>query len=74
MKCPFCGNEMLTGVIQSGRQIFFTTTPHKFFFVPDGSSDDEFTLSTHNWTRPTAIAYNCKNCEKVIVDYQTPNK
>ena len=36
MKCPYCGNEMESGVVQSARTIFFTTKEHKNWFFPDG--------------------------------------
>ena len=29
MKCPYCGSEMADGVVQSAREIFFTTQPRK---------------------------------------------
>ena len=69
MNCPFCGKEMLKGVVQSARQIFFTTREHKHWFVPDMALTDEIILSSHNWTRPTCIAYNCEKCKKVVIDY-----
>ena len=69
MKCPFCDNEMTKGVVQSARQIFFTTQAHKNWFVPDVAVGDEVVLSSRNWTRPTCAAYHCAECKKVIVDY-----
>ena len=67
MKCPCCGKEMIHGVIQSGRQVFFTTEPHKHCFIPEGN--EEVLLTTHNWTRPTCVAFHCSQCKKVIIDY-----
>lgn len=69
MKCPYCGREMITGVVQSARQIFFTSKAHKFWFVPDAAVDGEVLLSAHNWTRPTCTAFRCPECQKVILDY-----
>lgn len=69
MKCPYCNNEMTSGVVQSARQIFFTTKAHKNYFVPDVAVGDEVLLSSHNWTRPTCKAYHCDKCKKVIIDY-----
>ena len=69
MTCPYCGKEMVKGVVQSGRKIFFTTKEHKNWFLPDIALEDEFTLSSHNWVRPTCIAYHCADCEKVVIDY-----
>ena len=67
MNRPCCGKEMAEGFVQSGREIFFTTEPHHMFFKPDISH--EVSLSAHNWTRPTCIAYLCKPCKKVVIDY-----
>lgn len=67
MKCPFCGREMTEGFVQSSRWVYFTKQRHKFFFRP---KEDDVVLSTHNWTAPTAKAWHCSNCMKVIVDYE----
>lgn len=69
MKCPCCKKEMIQGVVQSARQIFFTDKPHKMWFVPDMAVKDEILLSTHNWTRPTCTAFHCPDCKKIIIDY-----
>ena len=69
MKCPYCGQEMIAGVVQSARQIFFTAKEHKFWFVPDAACSEEILLSARNWTRPTCKAQHCQSCKKVIVDY-----
>ena len=69
MKCPCCGGEMTSGVVQSARQIFFTTKAHKNWFVPDTAGNEEVMLSSHNWTRPTCAAYHCSKCKKVVIDY-----
>lgn len=68
MKCPYCGNEMKSGVVQSARQIFFTTKPHKNWFIPDTTGKEEILLTSHNWTRPTCTAYHCAKCKKVVID------
>ena len=69
MKCPYCSNEMNIGVVQSARQIFFTDKPHKNFFFPDKGVNSEVLLSTHNWIRPSCVAYHCESCKKIIIDY-----
>lgn len=68
MNCPWCQNEMVEGVIQSHREVFFTTEPHKFSFI--SMDPDETTITKHNWTCPTATAYHCAACKKVIVSYE----
>lgn len=69
MKCSCCNREMVSGVVQSARQIFFTTKEHKFWLVPDTACGEEVLLSSHNWTRPTCTAYHCPDCKKVVIDY-----
>lgn len=64
MKCPCCGKEMESGVVQSAREIFFTNKHHKNWFIPD-KSNGEVLLSTHNWTRPTCVAHHCESCKKI---------
>ena len=68
MNCPYCGKEMVDGVAQSGREIFFTTKQRdgwKGFKPHTGDTS----LSWHNFTRPTCVAYHCVDCKKVILDY-----
>lgn len=57
---------MEEGVVQSAREIFFTIEPHRFWFKV---KKEEVLLSSHNWTRPTCIAYLCRNCKKVVINY-----
>ncbi len=66
MKCPTCGQEMEEGVVQSAREIFFAIEPHRFWFKV---KKEEVLLSSHNWTRPTCVAYLCRNCKKVVINY-----
>lgn len=67
MKCPCCGNEMITGFVQSARRILFTTEKNESGF--DIKSRDDIILSSHNWTNPTCTAYHCVDCQKVVIDY-----
>ena len=67
MKCPCCNNEMKKGVVQSAREVFFAAEPHSVWFKPRGN--EEVTLSSYNLSRPTCIAYICRACKKVVVDY-----
>lgn len=69
MRCPYCGNKMKSGIVQSTGKIFFTTKEQKNSFLPDIAVDEEIVLSSHNWTRPTCIAYHCIECRKVVIDY-----
>lgn len=68
MKCPYCGNEMTDGFVQSGHGIFFTTKKHSDWLWPNRSKG-EFFLNSNNWTAPTCVARHCSNCKKVIINY-----
>ena len=69
MQCPYCGEEMTSGIVQSARRIFFTDKEQKNWLLPDVACKDEVLLTAHNWTRPTCNAHNCTHCRKVIIDY-----
>ncbi len=66
MNCPCCNKEMIVGVVQSGREIFFTEKEHNFFLAP---GTEDVSLSYSNWTKPTCTAYHCPDCKKVVIDY-----
>ena len=69
MKCPFCGKEMTSGVVQSARHVFFTAKPHNLFFRPNlFGGDADIVLTSDNWTKPTCAANYCADCRKVIID------
>lgn len=67
MICPYCDNLLIPGYIQSGREVYFTTNPHKMLF---GHKPGEIVLTEKNMTAPTATAYLCRECKKVIVEYK----
>ena len=67
MKCPWCEREMTDGFINSSRKVVFSQKPNDDFFFLAGR--ESINLTQHNWTRPSAKAYYCENCKKVIVDY-----
>lgn len=68
MKCPYCGNEMREGFVQSSRAFFFATEYHGILYRPNPKKG-EFWLSSHNFTGPVCAARHCSNCKKVILDY-----
>lgn len=68
MKCPYCGGEMVSGVIQSARAIFFATKEHKMWLGPYFTDKDEVLLTLHNWSKPTCAAYRCRSCKKIVID------
>ena len=67
MKCPWCEKEMTEGFINSSRNVIFSEKPNEaLFFLND---KENIGLTQHNWTRPSAKAYHCESCKKVVVDY-----
>ena len=67
MKCPWCETEMIDGFINSARKVVFSQKPNNDGFFLAGR--ECINLTQHNWTGPSAKAYHCENCKKVIVDY-----
>lgn len=68
MNCPYCGNEMVKGFVQSSRAFFFAVEPHGILYKPNRKKG-EFCLSSHNFTNPICAAYHCPACKKVLLDY-----
>lgn len=42
MKCPCCNSEMSAGVVQSAREIFFTTEANQNWLNPFLANQDDF--------------------------------
>ncbi len=66
MICPYCGEEMVDGFIQSANQIYFNKGKRARFFAAGD-------LRSRNLTRvslraPNLKSYLCENCQKIIVD------
>ena len=74
MRCPYCNEEMICGSVQSQREIFFTTKPDQHWLIPSINKKDEIMLSSHNWSKPTCMAYHCPACRKVIIDYSVKSE
>ena len=69
MNCPYCGNEMESGYVQSRDGIIYTakekTSPFPSWFI--GKNDIRL---THGLTAPTTCcAQRCSTCRKVIIEY-----
>lgn len=70
MKCPYCGKEMIAGVVQSANQIFFTTKPHKVICRPNIHNKNEVVIAPPDWDMSgTCTAFHCAKCKKVVIDY-----
>lgn len=68
MKCPYCHNEMESGMLQSGRQIFFSKKRKKFLMLAN-TSEGDFVVGPMDWLYSSyARAHHCTACNKMIVD------
>lgn len=66
MTCPYCNRPMIPGFIQARSEIYFTQSPHKLLFAAKGN---DVVLTKHNNMAPTAVAWHCPTCKKVVVEY-----
>ena len=74
MRCPYCSKEMISGSVQSQREIFFTTNADRNWLIPSIVKKEEVILSSHNWSKPTCRAYHCPICKKFIIDYSVDDE
>ena len=70
INCPFCGNEMEFGYVQSGDPITWRKTPAAFggFAWLTG---EVLTLDNSAYSGSLIEANRCKNCKIVMFSYQT---
>ncbi|WP_053957480.1 PF20097 family protein [Inediibacterium massiliense] len=66
MKCPYCNTEMKEGILQSNRYLLWAKTKHKLSYHP---KDEEILLDEKMIGDVTVEAYICKDCKKIILDY-----
>ena len=67
MICPYCGNEMIEGFVQSREQLYFNRGK-KARFIASGDLGS-ISLSRFSLMRaPAARACLCKKCKKIIID------
>jgi hypothetical protein len=68
MKCPFCGDEMEAGFVQSnGSALIWTNKKHRFSILAD-SSKGEIQLD-HVFNSASITASICRKCKKIIAEY-----
>jgi hypothetical protein len=68
MKCPYCQQEMEPGMIQSGRQIFFSKKRKKLLILAN-SNEGDVVIGPMDWLYSSyAFAHHCENCRKVVID------
>lgn len=72
MKCPYCDEDMEQGVIQSQQEI--TWDKRKHLFGGAGFHEGAIVLSEFSMLKgSTTIAYCCRKCEKIIIDFKDGN-
>lgn len=66
MKCPYCGEEMERGSIQSnGSTLIFSTREHPFCKLA-GKDDVQLARGLD----AEAEAHRCQSCKKILIDYE----
>ena len=70
MRCPFCGEDMEKGLLQSGNLIVWVKKKHYLSLLP---RDGEVILDRNYLTGATVPSWICKKCKKVISEYTEDN-
>ena len=69
MDCPYCGEEMEDGALQSSRGIYWVDMPSKFL-PPQLVKFNEGLCDQDNLMQsPYVPASRCPQCRKIIVSY-----
>lgn len=68
MKCPYCGEDMKLGVIQSPQEINWK--PKKAIIGAAKFNKDAIILSEFSIFGSCVTAFNCDSCKKIIIDYR----
>ena len=69
MQCPYCGDDMERGVIQGRNQMVWQKKPSRLTYSLH--MEDSVILTQETWFRiPRVMAYLCRGCEKIIIDYE----
>ncbi len=67
MLCPFCGEEMEKGLLQGGNILVWVKKKHYISLLP---KEGEVLLDRTYLTNSSVPAFICKQCRKVIVEYE----
>lgn len=75
MQCPYCNKEMEKGLIQSPQEIAWLKGDKKHFLARAKFHDDSVILSSLSMVKGSSVvAYLCRDCKKVIIDYAKEEK
>lgn len=70
MKCPYCNHEMEKGLIHSPHELNWIKGEKRKLLAQSFLREDSIVLSEFSMMRGSAcLAYNCRNCKKIIIDY-----
>lgn len=70
MKCPYCGEEMEKGFIQSPQEISWLKGEKRPLLGRAAFHDGSVILSELSMLKGSAVtAYLCRACKKVLIDY-----
>ncbi len=71
MQCPYCGREMERGLIQSPYEIAWCPGEKRRMMMRSEFYNGSVCLSKPSLRKGSAvIAYLCRDCEKVLIDYK----
>ncbi len=69
MKCPYCGKEMESGLIQSAKEIAWLNVSERVLTARAQFYDGSVVLSEYSFFHGSAVtAWLCRGCEKVVID------
>ena len=69
MTCPCCGREMESGFLQSQQRMAWVRRPHRISLLP---REGEVLLGNNIINGLTFPAWICKDCQKIVLDYERP--
>lgn len=70
MKCPYCNNEMESGLLQGMHRVAWVKKKHKLSLFP---KQGEILLENNEFKDFVLSAQICKKCRKIVVDYSDKN-
>lgn len=70
MECPYCKSEMEKGFFRSRNGLQWYPIDKHVFFLAFVSRKGTINISNGGFE---ALAYCCKNCEKILIDYSESN-
>ncbi len=70
MLCPFCNGEMEKGLLQGGNILVWVRKKHYLSLLP---KEGEVMLDKNYLTGCAVPAWVCKQCRKVIAEYEEKN-